>query len=255
MAHRPGNRNDAADLATAPDRRNGRQEGAPRRALGRNRARCRVIPIHNVKQRSLLRSRGALLRPGFAFLFSIRPVRGGRSAGRRSTTVVARFGARRAVPSEARRASSGTRSPLGAPPWRFWAGGRASFSGISSGSVQRAPRSQVVMPGGRGPGPPGAIGYEPRPQDATPRSAFGSSPEDGPSDERGCAQSNTGARGSQVHNVVVSRVCDVVITDARSSVRADGLPANEAAQEIRQVFLRLTRTGNRSRRSTHHSGR
>jgi hypothetical protein len=58
---------------------------------------------------------------------------------------------------EARRASSGTRSPLGAPPWRFWVGGRASFSGISSGSVQRAPRSQVVVPGGRGPGPPGAL--------------------------------------------------------------------------------------------------
>jgi hypothetical protein len=28
------------------------------------------------------------------------------------------------------------------------------------------------VPGGRGPGPPGADGYEPRPQDATPRSAF-----------------------------------------------------------------------------------
>jgi hypothetical protein len=42
-------------------------------------------------------------------------------------------------------------APLGAPPWRFWAGGRASISGISSRSVQRAPRSQVVVPGGRGP--------------------------------------------------------------------------------------------------------
>ena len=46
------------------------------------------------------------------------------------------------------------RSPLGAPPWRFSAGGRASISGIASGSVQRAPRSQVIMPGGRCPGPP-----------------------------------------------------------------------------------------------------
>ena len=46
------------------------------------------------------------------------------------------------------------RSPLGAPPWRFSAGGRASISGIASGSVQRAPRSQVVVPGGRCPGPP-----------------------------------------------------------------------------------------------------
>src|SRR5262245_58507362 len=31
--------------------------------------------------------------------------------------------ARRSALPEARRASSGTRSPLGAPPWRFWAGG------------------------------------------------------------------------------------------------------------------------------------
>jgi hypothetical protein len=31
---------------------------------------------------------------------------------------------------------------------------------------------QVVVPGGRGPEPPEAGGYEPPPQDATPRSAF-----------------------------------------------------------------------------------
>src|SRR5262249_7725370 len=31
---------------------------------------------------------------------------------------------------------------------------RASFSGICSGSVQRAPRGQVIVPGGRGPVPP-----------------------------------------------------------------------------------------------------
>src|SRR5262245_40302828 len=49
-----------------------------------------------------------------------------------------------------------------------------SYNGgqLPSGSVQRAPRSQVVVPGGRGPEPPGASGYEPPPQDATPRSAF-----------------------------------------------------------------------------------
>src|SRR5215472_2732285 len=86
------------------------------------------------------------------------------------------------------------RSPLGAPPWRFWASGPRfrllrrppSYIGgqLPSGSVQRAPRSQVVVPGGRGPGPPGASGYKPPPQDATPRSAFGMSPET-PLDERG----------------------------------------------------------------------
>src|SRR5262247_469465 len=63
------------------------------------------------------------------------------------------------------------RSPLGAPPWRFWASGPRfrllrrppSYNGghLPCGSVQRAPRSQVVVPGGRLPGPPGASGYEP----------------------------------------------------------------------------------------------
>jgi len=79
---------------------------------------------------------------------------GGRSADRRTISVVA-F-ARRDWSARVRRGAShdAGRSPLGAPPWRFSAGGRASISGIASGSVQRAPRSQVVVPGGRCPGPP-----------------------------------------------------------------------------------------------------
>jgi hypothetical protein len=56
--------------------REGPREDAALRAHGGDRARCRVIPIHNFKQRSLLRSRGALLRPGFAFLFPIHPDEG-----------------------------------------------------------------------------------------------------------------------------------------------------------------------------------
>src|SRR6516165_3506633 len=82
------------------------------------------------------------------------------------------------------------RSPLGAPPWRFWASGPRfrlfrrppSYNGghLPSGSVQRAPRSQVVVPGGRGPGPPEANSYKLPPQDATPRSAFRMSPDDAP---------------------------------------------------------------------------
>ena len=81
--------------------------------------------------------------------------RGGRSADRRTYSVVAV--ARRDWSARVRRGAShdAGRSPLGAPPWRFSAGGRASISGIASGSVQRAPRSQVVMPGGRCPGQPG----------------------------------------------------------------------------------------------------
>ena len=93
--------------------------------------------------------------PGFGlYPFAPDPKRGGRSADRRTISVVA-F-ARRDGSARVRRGAShdAGRSPLGAPPWRFSAGGRASISGIASGSVQRAPRSQVVMPGGRCPGPP-----------------------------------------------------------------------------------------------------
>ena len=113
-----------------------------------------VIPIHDVKPRSVVRSRGALLRPGWSLSIAPDPKRGGRSADRRFISVVA-F-ARRDWSARVRRGAShdAGRSPLGAPPWRFSAGGRASISGIASGSVQRAPRSQVVMPGGRCPGPP-----------------------------------------------------------------------------------------------------
>ena len=87
-------------------------------------------------------------------LLASTPKRGGRSADRRTISVVA-F-ARRDWSARVRRGAShdAGRSPLGAPPWRFSAGGRASISGISSGSVQRAPRSQVIVPGGRCPGPP-----------------------------------------------------------------------------------------------------
>src|SRR6516225_6188047 len=52
-----------------------------------------------------------------------------------------------------------------------WAPAALQRRAVAFGSVQRAPRSQVIVPGGRGPGPPGASGYEPPPQDATPRSA------------------------------------------------------------------------------------
>jgi len=44
---------------------------------------------HDVKQRSVLRSRGALVRPGSRFPFASTPTRGGRSADRRTISVVA----------------------------------------------------------------------------------------------------------------------------------------------------------------------
>ena len=107
-----------------------------------------------------------------AFPFASTPTRGGRSADRRTISVVA-F-ARRDGSARVRRGAShdAGRSPLGAPPWRFSAGGRASISGISSGSVQRCSSQpghhawRAVSRTSR------ARGYEPRPQDATPRSAY-----------------------------------------------------------------------------------
>ena len=100
------------------------------------------------------RSRGAFLRPGRSLSLRVHPKRG---VGGAPTGAHSCCRACEARPSAlVRRGAShdAGRSPLGAPPWRFSAGGRASISGIASGSVQRAPRSQVVMPGGRCPGPP-----------------------------------------------------------------------------------------------------
>src|SRR5262245_65922914 len=82
--------------------------------------------------------------------FPSTPMRGERSAERRKFLLSRVADARRAALPEARRASGGTRSPLGGPPWRFWAGGRASFSGICFGSVEGRRRRQVLVPGGRG---------------------------------------------------------------------------------------------------------
>ena len=90
--HRAQNR--AAGRALGRDTRGSSGRRGSSRARRGTRARCRIIPIHNVKQRSFLRSRRALLRPGFLFSFPSTPIRGERSAERRSISVVARCGAR-----------------------------------------------------------------------------------------------------------------------------------------------------------------
>src|SRR5262249_309180 len=123
---------------------------------------------------------------GLHLCFTHPESRGGRSAEKRSRAALSTREARhlasktrvnalmtRRTRRLARRLAShdAGRSPLGAPPWRFWVPG-ARFSHRHLRRLQRAPRTQVVMPGGRGPEPPGANGYKPPPQDATPRSAF-----------------------------------------------------------------------------------
>src|SRR5947208_11011239 len=126
-------------------------------------------------------------RPGFCTFASLTPNRGvggaprnvrvlsGTPVGRIMCVKDARERAYDAIRQAlARRLAShdAGRSPLGAPPWRFWALGPRFRLPHYTGAAQRAPRSQVVVPGGRLPAPPGASGYEPPPQDATPRSAF-----------------------------------------------------------------------------------
>src|SRR6202035_4899554 len=74
------------------------------------------------------------------------------------------------------------RSPLGAPPWRFWAPGAALPSPSAPAVLQRrAGALRIRAASSSHPGrsawragslPPEASGYEPPPQDATPRSAF-----------------------------------------------------------------------------------
>ena len=112
--------------------------------------------------------------------------RGGRSAERRSGARRNTRGAyhdaiRQAL---ARRLAShdAGRSPLGAPPWRFWAPGAALPSPSAPAVLQRrAVALRIRAASSSHPGrsawragslPPEASGYEPPPQDATPRSAF-----------------------------------------------------------------------------------
>src|SRR5262249_28248897 len=93
--------------------------------------------------------------PGACHFPFIHPDRG--VAERRDGARVQRHPLRAETRHAQLRPPAGGRAPLGAPPWRFWARARASISGISSGPVQRAPRGRVVVPGGRDPGPPGAV--------------------------------------------------------------------------------------------------
>src|SRR5262249_46605263 len=144
------------------------------------------------------RSRGAFFAPGVFNLCFAHPNRGG--AERRETFGCSGTrGARRnaACQALARRLAShdAGRSPLGAPPRRFWASGPRfrllrrppSYNGgqLPSGSVQRAPRSQVIVPGGGVPGLPERTVTSRRRRTPLLAPPSGSSPET-PLDERGC---------------------------------------------------------------------
>ena len=183
--------------------------GLPPCGRGRNNAdRVRGL-IHHVKQPISFPRR--MSASGFCIVASLTPNRGVGGAPRNvrvlgeapvgpahsvSKTRVNALMTRQARRLARRLASHDAgRSPLGAPPWRFWASGPRfrllrrlpSYNGgqLPSGSVQRAPRRQVVVPGRRIPGPPGGGRLRPA-RRRTPRLAppSGSSPET-PLNERG----------------------------------------------------------------------
>ena len=86
------------------------------------------ITAHDLEQHTLPRSRGAFFRPGFCIVASLTPNRGVGGAPRNvrvlSGTPVGRIMTRYARRLARRLASHDAgRSPLGAPPWRFWASG------------------------------------------------------------------------------------------------------------------------------------
>ena len=63
----------------------------------------------------------------------------------------------------------------------FWAPGpRFRLRHCLRSACSELLAAQVLVPGGRIPVPPEHCGYEPQPRDATPRSAYGPSPEDDP---------------------------------------------------------------------------
>jgi hypothetical protein len=134
---------------------------------------------------------------GLHLCFTHPETRGGRSAEKRSGARRSTRGARHLASKTrvnalmtrharrlARRLAShdAGRSPLGAPPWRFWAPGAALPSPSAPAVLQRrAVAFRIRAASSSHPGrsawrtgslPPGANGYEPPPQDATPRSAF-----------------------------------------------------------------------------------
>ena len=139
------------------------------------------------------RSRGAFLRPGFCIVASLTPNRGVGGAPRdvrvlsgtpvgRIMTRYARRLARRLASHDARdaRLSALHRGGFGLPGPRFRLLGRPpSYNGgqVPCGSVQRAPRTQVVVPGGRGPCLPRRTVTSRRRRTPLPAPPSGSSPE------------------------------------------------------------------------------
>ena len=129
-----------------------------------------VIPIHDVKQRSVLRSRGALLRPGFVLRDRVHPRRGVDGAPTGALSLLSRL--RDATIRRVGAARPDRDARLSA----LHRGDFRPGAALPSPALPPEPYSELLAPGHHAwravSRTSRARGYAPRPQDATPRSAF-----------------------------------------------------------------------------------
>jgi hypothetical protein len=134
----------------------------------------RALTSHDFKQPSSFPRR--VFAPGVCFFASLTPVKGWRSAERRTDACEASVGP--ALSGQARHLARRLASPYGGrpPPGArtvaiLGYGAALPLTGIAAGSGTANSHVRVVVPGG-GPLPPRGDGCESPPQDATPRSVL-----------------------------------------------------------------------------------
>src|SRR5262249_3685656 len=145
----------------------------PGLAFASSAPRSHRFPIHDVKQRSLLRSRGALLSAGFlSFRFASSARMRGGGAPERVTGKTVALARRNALPP-VRREGASRRST-----WRFSvAGPTLRVPAVPTGiRAATSPPAKHLRPADRVPRLPRPR-FAPGPRDTTPRSALGASPE------------------------------------------------------------------------------
>jgi hypothetical protein len=136
---------------------------------------------HDVKQRSLLRSRGALLRRGWSLSIRTRPEEGW-AERRQAHYFICRVSETRRVRTQRGAARPMTRDARLSALHRgdFRPGAALPSPALPPDPYSDAPRSQVIMPGGRCPGPPESAVTSRGRRTPLPAPPTGSSLEDAP---------------------------------------------------------------------------
>jgi hypothetical protein len=202
-------------------------------ASGTHKPRTRAYPIHFSNSPS--RSRGAFLRPSFATLLRSPRMRVGGAP--RDVRVLGGTPVGHAVTRRARRLRGAlrpmTRDARLSALHRggFGLRGRACLTGICAGSVTASSSHPGRSAWRAGSLPPGASGYEPPPQDATPRSAFRFALENAPSMSEAGNASSIASNCSQVKNSFCRR-------EKCSSAESDRVSRRRAAWSLKRVHAR-----------------